>query len=66
MGGVASVAFGAILVIAPGDGALALLWLIGGYAILFGALVIGLGFRLRALDQRLEAGLGGVAAAMRA
>lgn len=67
LGGVASVAFGAILMIAPGEGALALLWLIGGYAILFGALLIGLGFRLRTLDQRLEAGAGGgAAAAMRA
>ena len=31
----------------PGAGALALLWLIGGYAIAFGILMIALGIKLR-------------------
>ncbi len=44
--GVLSVAFGAILAMRPLAGALAVTWLIGLYAILFGALLVGLGFRL--------------------
>ena len=34
LSGLASVVFGAILAIRPGAGALALIWLIGGYAII--------------------------------
>ena len=45
--GVLSIAFGAIVVIFPGAGALALIWLIALYAILIGALFIVLGFRIR-------------------
>ena len=44
--GVLSIAFGAILLIRPGSGALAVVWIIGSYAILFGALLISLGLRL--------------------
>jgi len=47
LAGVASIAFGVLLVLNPGAGALALLWLIGAYAIVFGLLLIGLAFRLR-------------------
>jgi uncharacterized membrane protein HdeD (DUF308 family) len=54
LGGLASVVFGAIIVIAPGDGAIALIWLIGSYAILFGVLLIALGFRLRAIGRQIE------------
>ncbi len=45
--GVLSIAFGAILAMRPLAGALAVTWLIGLYAILFGGLLVGLGFRLR-------------------
>lgn len=45
--GVASIAFGTIAVLFPGEGALALVWLIGAYAILFGVLLIALGIRLQ-------------------
>jgi uncharacterized membrane protein HdeD (DUF308 family) len=45
--GVLSVVFGVMLWLFPGAGALALIWWIGAYAIFFGALLIGLSFRLR-------------------
>ncbi|HZO14926.1 MAG TPA: HdeD family acid-resistance protein [Polyangiaceae bacterium] len=44
--GIVSIAFGVLLVLFPGPGALALLWYIGGFAIVFGALLIALGLRL--------------------
>lgn len=47
LGGAASVIFGVLLIAQPGAGALALLWLIGIYAIVFGVLVLALAFRLR-------------------
>ncbi len=47
LGGVASIIFGLILIIFPGAGALAVLWLIGIYALLFGILFLMLAFRLR-------------------
>ncbi len=49
--GALSVLFGLLLVVMPGAGALAVLWLIGFYAIIFGVLLIGLGFRLRGLGH---------------
>ena len=45
--GVLSVIFGLILVAQPGTGALALLYVIGTYAILFGILEVWLSLRLR-------------------
>ncbi|MFV8780993.1 HdeD family acid-resistance protein [Microbulbifer sp. SA54] len=47
LAGVISVLFGLALLVSPGAGALALLWLIGGYAILFGLILVWLSFRLR-------------------
>ena len=47
LAGVASIVFGVMLALNPGAGALALLWLIAAYAIVFGVLLVGLGFRLR-------------------
>jgi len=46
-GGVLSVLFGLVLAIQPQTGALALLFVIGFYAILYGVLLIALAFRLR-------------------
>jgi uncharacterized membrane protein HdeD (DUF308 family) len=47
LSGVASVIFGVLMIISPGAGALAVLSLIAAYAIVFGVLLIVLGFRLR-------------------
>jgi uncharacterized membrane protein HdeD (DUF308 family) len=58
LSGIASVALGVLLVLFPGAGALALVIWIGAYAIVFGALLIALGFKLHSLsrsDQRLHA-----------
>ena len=51
LSGVASVIFGVLLMILPGPGALALIWLIGAYAIVFGVLLLVLAFRLRSLRE---------------
>jgi uncharacterized membrane protein HdeD (DUF308 family) len=47
LAGAISVIFGLLVFAAPGAGALALVWLIGTYAILFGILLVGLSLRLR-------------------
>lgn len=44
--GVLSIAFGVLMMFFPGSGALALAWIVGGYSIVFGALLIALGLRL--------------------
>ena len=49
LSGVASVLFGLILLVFPGAGALALVVVIGLYAIIYGLLLLGLAWRLRAL-----------------
>ena len=47
LGGVLSVVFGVLLAVLPGPGILALLWLIGAYAVVSGVLLIILAFRVR-------------------
>ena len=49
--GLLSIAFGVILFVQPGSGALALIWVIGIYAILAGGSLIGLAYRLKNLKQ---------------
>lgn len=39
--------FGLLLVAMPVIGLLTLVWLVGGYALIFGILLLGLAFRLR-------------------
>ncbi|WP_296174845.1 HdeD family acid-resistance protein [uncultured Brevundimonas sp.] len=51
LAGALSVLFGAILVVAPGTGALGLLWLIAAWAVLFGLLLIWVAFRVRRLAK---------------
>jgi uncharacterized membrane protein HdeD (DUF308 family) len=48
LGGLVSIVWGALLVIAPVVGAVVLTWWLGGYAIAFGVMLLVLGFRLRA------------------
>jgi uncharacterized membrane protein HdeD (DUF308 family) len=47
LAGALSVIFGLMVLFAPGAGALALIWVIGAYSIVFGAMLIGLSLRLR-------------------
>lgn len=54
LSGLASIALAAILMFQPAAGALALLWLIGGFAIALGVLLLGLAFRLRRLGRAHE------------
>ena len=52
IGGVISIIFGVYLVVAPGPGVLAVLWLIGFYAIFAGVLYVAQGLRLRQDDRK--------------
>ena len=49
LAGVASLVFGVILIARPAVGALAVTWMIGLYAVAFGALLIAVGFRVKSL-----------------
>ncbi len=54
LAGLASVVFGILLAAQPAVGALALLWLIGSYAILFGVLLLILAFKVRKFVPKLS------------
>lgn len=54
VGGIVSIILGFWLVAAPGDGAVALAWLIGTFALAYGLILLAAGFRLRALLQRAD------------
>jgi uncharacterized membrane protein HdeD (DUF308 family) len=47
LSGVLSVLFGVVVLVAPGAGALGLIWAIAAYSILFGITFVGLALRLR-------------------
>ena len=53
LAGLASIAFGVLTAIFPGNGAVAIVWTIGVYAIVFGGLLIALGFRLHSWGRQL-------------
>ncbi|MFC4910095.1 HdeD family acid-resistance protein [Actinomadura gamaensis] len=53
--GAVSVVFGVLLFVWPASGALAVVWLIGLFAIVTGAMMIGAAFRLRRLGERAGA-----------
>jgi uncharacterized membrane protein HdeD (DUF308 family) len=54
LSGIISVAFGVILAAAPAYGAVAVVWLIGVYAIVFGVLMLVLGFQLLGRSRRIS------------
>jgi uncharacterized membrane protein HdeD (DUF308 family) len=54
LSGIVSIVFGAYLVVAPGDGVLAVLFLIGYYALFAGVMYLAIGLRLRGVNKRLE------------
>ncbi|HEY2662817.1 MAG TPA: HdeD family acid-resistance protein [Candidatus Binataceae bacterium] len=54
LGGVASILFAVLLMWSPATGAIALLWVIGTYAILFGLFLIVLAFKMRGLRDRAK------------
>ena len=53
LAGLMAVVFGLLLVVFPGSGAVALIWLIGAFAIATGVVLIALGLRLRSLMQAM-------------
>jgi len=56
LGGIASVVFGVLIIIAPLTGALVIALWVGAYALVFGVLLVALGFRLRAWVRQLPSG----------
>src|SRR6266853_476762 len=55
IGGILSLLFGIVLIVSPGAGALAVVLLIGAYAVLFGVTLLMLSWRLWSHEQRLPA-----------
>jgi uncharacterized membrane protein HdeD (DUF308 family) len=55
LSGILSVLFSLVLIAAPGAGALAVVWLIAAYAIVFGILLLALALRLHSLGERRHA-----------
>jgi len=56
LAGLASVFFGLLLMARPGVGVLAVMWIVGTYAILFGVVLVILGFRAKALKGLVRPG----------
>jgi uncharacterized membrane protein HdeD (DUF308 family) len=55
LGGAASVAFGLLLIARPGQGAMAVLWLIAAFAIAYGIILVILALKARGFAKRVEA-----------
>jgi uncharacterized membrane protein HdeD (DUF308 family) len=53
LSGVLSIAFGMLLLARPGAGAVALVWVIGWFAFLFGALLVMFGLRIKGVMKRI-------------
>jgi uncharacterized membrane protein HdeD (DUF308 family) len=56
LAGALSIVFGVVLIARPQIGALAVIWTIGAWAMVFGIMAIVLSLRLRAAKMRLEGG----------
>lgn len=55
VGGLLSIAFGLTLIVWPVNGAITLVWLLGGYAVGFGIVMLFMAFRLRAAGHTTTA-----------
>jgi uncharacterized membrane protein HdeD (DUF308 family) len=53
LSGVVSIIFGILLIAQPGAGAISIVWLLGGYALIFGILTLMFAFRLRGMREKL-------------
>ena len=53
LSGVLSIAFGTLLLTRPGAGAVALVWVIGWFAFLFGVLLVMFGLRIKGVLKRI-------------
>ena len=53
LSGIVSIIFGVLLLAQPGAGAIAIVWLLGAYALLFGILTLMFAFRLRGMREKL-------------
>lgn len=58
-GGIVSVLYGALLIVAPMIGAVVLTWWLGAYALVFGVCLVVLAFKLRARLERHQHGSAG-------
>ena len=54
LSGIVAIVFGAYLLVVPNDGALALVFAIGFYAIFAGVMYLALGFRLRSFAKTVQ------------
>jgi uncharacterized membrane protein HdeD (DUF308 family) len=54
LSGIASVAFAFFVMLRPAAGALAMIWVIGWYALFMGATLVALSFKIRSLRRRTE------------
>jgi len=53
LSGVVSIVFGALLIVQPSAGAIAIIWLLGAYALLFGILTLMLALRVRGMRDTI-------------
>ena len=61
LSGVVSIVFGTYLIVSPGDGAFAVLFVIGFYALFAGVTYLALGLRLRQVNKTLHGASPGTA-----
>lgn len=54
LSGALSIALAILLIITPGAGALVITWAIGWFAVIVGAILLALAFRLRSVERHLE------------